>query len=179
MSRVADVSLVPRDAIPGEGPGLLVTPAGQLGLTISYEVFFSERARSAVRAGADILLVPTNAASFTGAAVPAEEIAAARLRAVETGRAVVQAASTGYSALIGPDGEVRRRSQLEEPAVLRVDVARRTGLTPFVRTGNLPILGVAALVLLGSSLPTLLARPLLRQALSPVVRPVHRRFRGA
>ncbi|SEM01500.1 apolipoprotein N-acyltransferase [Blastococcus sp. DSM 46786] len=44
-------ALVPRDAIAGRGPGLLRTPAGPLGVTISYEVFFSDRARAAVTAG--------------------------------------------------------------------------------------------------------------------------------
>lgn len=60
VRRVADLSAVPRDAIPGRGPGRLDSPAGPLGVLISYEVFFPDRARAAVQAGAEVLLVPTN-----------------------------------------------------------------------------------------------------------------------
>jgi hypothetical protein len=72
---------------------------------ISYEVFFAERARAATRAGGRVLLVPTIASSYTTGQVPAQEVAAARLRAIETGRAVVQAVPTGYSALLDRTGE--------------------------------------------------------------------------
>ncbi|MDQ4098401.1 MAG: apolipoprotein N-acyltransferase, partial [Actinomycetota bacterium] len=86
VERVADVSDVPRDAIAGTGPGVLDTAAGRLGVLISYEVFFADRAQAAVTAGGRLLLVPTNASSYTTSQVPAQELAVARLRAVETGR---------------------------------------------------------------------------------------------
>ena len=86
MCRYASASVIPRDAVAGEGPGLLRTDAGDLGVVISFEVFFADRARAAVNAGGRVLLVPTNAASFTTSQVPAAELAAARLRAVEHGR---------------------------------------------------------------------------------------------
>lgn len=83
VERVADVSNVPQDAIAGRGPGVLDTPVGRLGVLISYEVFFAGRARAAASAGATVLLVPTNASSYTTSQVPSQELAAARLRAVE------------------------------------------------------------------------------------------------
>ena len=78
LEGVVDLSAVPKDAVAGPGPGVLDTPVGQVGTMISYEVFFPDRARSAVRAGARILLVPTNASSYRGDQVPAEEVAASR-----------------------------------------------------------------------------------------------------
>jgi hypothetical protein len=54
---------------------------------ISYEVFFSDRVREAVRAGGRLVIVSTNASSYAGDEVPATEPAAARLRAREFGRA--------------------------------------------------------------------------------------------
>lgn len=146
VSRFADLSLVPRDAVPGSGAAVLDTPAGRLGVSISYEVFFPSRSRTAVRNGAGLLLVPTNAASFTEPTVPSEEVAAARLRAVETGRWLIQAAPTGYSAIIDPAGRVVGRSELEQPAVLTADVARRHGLTPYARAGDLPLMVLATLL---------------------------------
>lgn len=140
LSRVVDLSLVPRDAIPGDDTGMLTTPAGPVGVAISFEVFFPERVRSAVGAGGEIVVVPTNAASFTTAEVPSQEVAAARLRAIETGRHVIQAAPTGYSAIVAPDGTVRARSDLGSPRLLTGDVERRDGATPYVTVGDLPML---------------------------------------
>jgi apolipoprotein N-acyltransferase len=150
VGRLADLSRVPRDAQPGRGPGLLVTPAGRLGTLISYEVFFADRARAAVQAGASVLLVPTNAASYTSGQVPAMQVAAARLRALETGRAVVQAAPTGYSALVDPAGRVMARGGLGGPAVLQGGVELRSGRTLYARTGDGPLLA-GAVVALGSA----------------------------
>jgi apolipoprotein N-acyltransferase len=148
VDRVADLSAVPRDAVPGRGPGLLRTGAGRLGVLVSYEVFFADRARAAVRAGAEVLLVPTNASSFTTSQVPGQELAAARLRALETGRTVVQAAPTGYSAVVDAGGRVRARSGLGGAEVLGRAVDRRQGRTVASRAGELPLVVLAALLLL-------------------------------
>jgi apolipoprotein N-acyltransferase len=143
FSRVADLSGVPRDAIPGRGRGLLRTPAGPLGVTISFEVFFADRARAAARAGAGLLLVPTNASSYRGQLVPAQELAAAQLRSREIGRAVLQAAPTGYSAVISHAGRVLDRSALGERSVQSRVLRARSGLTPYARVGDLPIIVLA------------------------------------
>jgi len=147
---VADTSAVPRDAVPGSGPGILRTPAGDLGVLVSYEVFFADRARDAVRAGGRLLLVPTNAASFETSQVPAQEVAAARLRAVESGRDLVQAAPTGASAIIDRDGRVVARSTLGRREVLRGTVTLRTSRTIYTTIGDGPLLALAAATLCGA-----------------------------
>ncbi len=148
VARLADVSAVPRDAIAGRGPGVVDTPVGRFGVLISYEVFFQDRGRDAVRAGGRLLLVPTNASSYRDAQVPAQQLAVARLRALETGRWVVQAAPTGYSAVVDHRGRVLARSGLGGAAVLRHDVHLRTGRTVFVGLGAAPVvlLAVTAMV---------------------------------
>lgn len=147
VERVADVGAVPRDARVGKGPGVLETPAGDLGTAISWEVFFARRSRAAIGGGGDVLLVPTNAASFSTTQMPAIELGVARLRAVETGRFVLQAAPTGFSAIIGPDGAIRARTDLGARAVITDDVERRTGSTLYTRTGDGPWTAGAAIVL--------------------------------
>ena len=136
VKHFANLDAVPRDAIAGHEPGVLNTPAGRLGVAISYEVFFSDRARIAAKHGAEVMLVPTNASSFSTGQVPAQELAAARLRARETGRWVVQSAPTGYSAVVTPDGKVLEHSDLGAQDVIQRTVERRAGQTPATRLGD-------------------------------------------
>jgi apolipoprotein N-acyltransferase len=150
FDRLADLSAVPRDAVAGRGSGLVRTPAGDLAVTISYEVFFATRARGAVRAGGRLLAVPTNAASYRTSQVPAQEMAAARLRAIESGRDLVQAAPTGYSAHIDNRGRVLDRSALGHRQVLQRTVTLRSGRTWYVRAGNLPVVALAALAVVAA-----------------------------
>lgn len=159
FERLSDTTaLVPRDAIPGAGPGLLTTPAGPLGVVISYEVFFADRTRAAVTAGGQVLLVPTNAASYTTEEVPATEVAAARMRAREMDRALLQAAPTGYTVIVLPDGSVVDQGGLGTPELLAATVPLRTSLTPYARTGDAPALLAITAALIGGG-----AAPLLRR----------------
>ncbi|WP_407343448.1 apolipoprotein N-acyltransferase [Pengzhenrongella phosphoraccumulans] len=155
-------TLVPRDAIPGEGSALLSAPVGPLGVVISYEVFFADRVREAVTSGGQVVLVPTNAASYLTPEVPALEVAAARLRAREFGRAVLQAAPTGYSAVILPNGTVAAQSKLGAATLLRERIPLRSGLTPYARVGDLPMITLALAVLVARPL-TPATRSLLRR----------------
>ena len=104
----APVDQVPHDAVAGTEPAVLDLPDGtRLGVVISWEVFFGGRARDGVREGAEVVLNPTNGASYSGTIVQTQQIASSRLRALETGRWVVQAAPTG---LLGVRDPRRRRA---------------------------------------------------------------------
>lgn len=137
-----------RDAIAGTKVGVVRTPVGIFAIAISYEGFFDDRARGGVRAGGRALLIPTNAASYTKSQVPTQQVAAARLRALETGRWVVQAAPTGPSAMIDARGRVLEHSALGEQAVLRATITLRRGLTPYARTNDAPALALTGIALL-------------------------------
>ncbi|HEY0399610.1 MAG TPA: apolipoprotein N-acyltransferase, partial [Acidimicrobiia bacterium] len=154
---VANLDLVPRDAIAGHGPGVLGTPAGPLGTVISYEVFFEDRARSAIHAGGELLIVPTNASSYQTSQVPAQEVAAAQLRAWETGRDTLQAAPTGFSALIDHDGRVLARTTLGRQKAITGQLTLRHGRTLFVLLGDIPVLVLAVIGLIAGI--RLAARP--------------------
>lgn len=147
FSHLANLSGVPLDAIPGHGTGELTTPAGKLGLMVSYEVFFAARGRSAVRSGAQLLVVPTNTSSYATTQVPSLEIAADRLQAVEEGRDLVQAAPTGYSTVVDADGVLRKHTALGRSQVLRAVVSLRSGRTIYERLGDLPVLSIAGICL--------------------------------
>lgn len=162
VERVSDhARLVPRDAIIGEGPAALrrdsPTPWG---IVISYEVFFADRVRDAVEHGGQVLLVPTSAASFDTDKVPAIEVAASRLRAREFDRAVLQAAPTGYSAIIRPDGTIEELSSLGSSELLQAEVPLRTSLTPYARTGDAPMVVFAVSIMAWCGAHRLAARNL-------------------
>jgi len=133
--------------VPGHGTGLMRTPAGPLGVLVSFEIFYAGRSRASVRAGAELLAVPTNTSSYGTSQVPSQEIAAAKIQAVETGRDLVQAAPTGFSAVVTQRGTVVERSVLGARQVLTSTVALRRGMTPYDHWGDLPVVLLAALAL--------------------------------
>jgi apolipoprotein N-acyltransferase len=168
FERIADLSAVPRDALVGKGPAVLDTPAGRLGVVISYEVFYADRVREAVRAGGRVVLVPTNASSYRDEQIPAQEVAVARLRALETGRWVVQAAPTGYSAVIDHRGRVIEQGGLGGAEVLTAGVDLRTGHTWFVSLGSAPWAVLALLALILSKVEWLRTRFIDQKSREPV-----------
>ncbi len=145
FSHFANLSGVPVDAVPGRGTGLMRTPAGPLGLLVSFEVFYAGRSHESVRAGAELLAVPTNTSSYSTSQVPSQEVAAAIVQSVETGRDLVQAAPTGFSTVVNQRGVVLQRSALGRRQVLFATVALRRGLTPYDHWGDLPVLVLAGL----------------------------------
>jgi apolipoprotein N-acyltransferase len=144
------------DAVAGATPAVLDVPVASLGrdvevaTVISWEVFFGGRAREGVALGGEVIVNPTNGASYTGTIVQTQQVASSRLRAIETGRWVVQAAPTGFTAVVTDRGEVVERTAQKERRVILADVPLRTGETWYVRLGDGPwiatllaVLGVA------------------------------------
>lgn len=147
FSHLASLSAVPLDAIPGIGTGLMETPAAPIGAMVSFEVFYADRGRSSVRAGAELLVVPTNTASYATSQVPTQELAAATIQAVQQGRDLLQASPTGFSAAIDHRGVLEARSVIGARQVVFATLDRRTGSTLYVRFGDLPVLVLAAVAL--------------------------------
>jgi apolipoprotein N-acyltransferase len=147
LNPFAGDTLIKRDAYDGRDPAVLHTPAGAFGVAISWEVFFPDRTRAAIRQGGEVLLNPTNGASFHGSIIQSQQLASSQLRAIETGRWVVQAAPTGFSAIITPSGEIVQRAGISEQRVLEATIQRRTGLTWATRLGDWPALILAALLI--------------------------------
>jgi apolipoprotein N-acyltransferase len=149
LDPIAHDILPPKDQVPGTEPNVLDTEAGRLGVVISWEVFFGRRTREAVHHGAQIILNPTNGSSYWLTQVQTQQIASSRLRAVESGRWLVQSAPTGFSAIVDPSGDVVARSDLGEPAVLQHQVELRDGDTIAAVTGDLiPLLLAGVLLIL-------------------------------
>ncbi len=111
MSNVSHFSEGRRDEIVRVG-GL------NFGPVICWESAFSGIVRGDVRDGADALVISTDDAWFGATAGPYQHAQIARMRAIETGRWIVRAASTGISGIIAPDGRYVMTSALDTTAIV-------------------------------------------------------------
>lgn len=106
---------------PGGNPVLVNTPAGLMGLTICYDLRFSELYTALAKSGADILAIP---AAFTKPTGEAHWHSLIRARAIETQSFVVAAAQCGkhddgrttygHSLVVDPWGKVLLDMEKEE-----------------------------------------------------------------
>ena len=134
-------ALQPTDFTPGHKAVVFGIGKIRLGDVICYEVGFDGLVRSEVTAGANLLAVQSNDADFEldGQLGESEQqVAMARIRAIESDRAVVYASTTGESAIISPDGSLIARSGTWRRAELDARVALRTKLTLADRLGGWP-----------------------------------------
>ena len=143
VERFAKDSLPARDVRPGTEPAVINSSLGKLGVVISWEVFFEERAREAAKHEAGIIINPTNGASYWLTQVQSQQVASSQLRAIETGRWLLQSAPTGFSAIIDPSGKVIQRTGISEQAVLQAGVGIRTGNTWYTEIGIWPMLVIS------------------------------------
>ena len=136
--------------IPGSGNGVVHAAGVPIGVATCWEVIFDRATRESVRNGAQILAVPSNNATFDEA-MSRQQLAFARLRAVEHNRYVIVAGTVGISAVIAPDGRELARTEFFEPAYLDTQVRLKTQLTAATRFGPLVegvlvAIGIGALV---------------------------------
>ncbi len=110
----------------------------RLGDLICFEVVYDGLVGDVVDGGAGMIVVQTNNATFGHTDESAQQLAMSRLRAVEYGRTVAVAATSGISAIVAPDGTIARSSSLFTPAVFVADIAQRDSRTVAQRLGAGP-----------------------------------------
>ena len=154
--RFSDLVDLAGDFKPGDGPGVVHMRDVIVGVATCYEVAEDPAYRLAVRNGAQILATPTNNATFGFTDMTYQQLAMSRMRAIETDRAVLVAATSGVSAIVEPDGTVSQHSGIFVPAHLVAELPLRESVTPAVRFGSAvelllvlvgAMLGLGALVL--------------------------------
>lgn len=144
---IGAIDQVPEDMTPGrDGSVLRIGDGVRIGALICFESVFGPLVRHTVRDGAEVLIVSTNNRSYRRSGNSAQHVQSGQMRAAETGRAVVQAAISGISAVIDPRGVVTERTELFERTTMSARIPVRTGQTPYVRWGAW-ILPVSAVVL--------------------------------
>ncbi|WP_296668023.1 apolipoprotein N-acyltransferase, partial [Demequina sp.] len=129
------------DMLSGTDAAVMEVPVASLERTvpiatpICFEVAYDSIIREAVAKGAELLIVPTNNATFGRTAESTQQLQMTRMRAIETGRWAVQASTVGVSAVIDPNGRVVSGTELFEAAHMVDAVGLRTAITPAVRFG--------------------------------------------
>jgi hypothetical protein len=136
---------------------VLPTPLGDVGILICYESTDPALVRRLVRAGARTLIFVTNEAWFAGPAGARQHAMFAVLRAAESGRDAVRAASTGPSLHANAEGRVLAWLPWDESGYTISRIQGPRPWTPYVRFGDAWIAAAAALAALS-------AWPWLRQA---------------
>jgi apolipoprotein N-acyltransferase len=134
-------ALQPVDFTAGHRPVVFGVGKIRLGDVICYEVAFDHLVRSEVTAGANLLAVQSNDADFEidgQLGETEQQTAMARIRAVESDRAVVYASTTGESTIIAPDGSLIAHSGVWRQAILDARVPLVSHRTLAARVGAWP-----------------------------------------
>jgi apolipoprotein N-acyltransferase len=127
--------------------------AGQrVAVNICYEDAFGEELVGPLP-GATLLVNVSNMAWFGDTLAPGQHLQMARMRTIETGRAMLAATNTGMTAAIDRGGRVLGQLPQYVEGRLDVEVRGYSGSTPFIRLGNWPaLLAAAALIALSVAL---------------------------
>jgi apolipoprotein N-acyltransferase len=157
------LKLIGRDYTLGTRSAVLGVGRVKVGVDICFDITDDGLILGSVADGAQVLVAQTNNADFGTTEENQQQVAIARLRAIETGRSVVTVSTVASTTFIAPDGTTMWAAKPFRAQAKVVPVPLATGTTPAVAFGA--ALGVA-LALLGTLLPllaALLARPLRRR----------------
>ena len=122
----------------------------RIAFNICYEDLFGEEIRLPLLDGdgATVLANVSNIAWFGRSHALPQHLAIARMRSLETGRPMLRATNTGMTGAIDAEGRVIALLAPHTAGALDVQVQGTRGLTPYVRSGNLPVLLGAVVALL-------------------------------
>jgi apolipoprotein N-acyltransferase len=139
--------LIQRGYSPGTEPPVFDLDGTVAGLAICFDVIYDGLIWEGARDGAEVYLFQTNNADFRGTDENEQQLAIARLRAIETGRSVVNISTVGTSQVIDPSGRTIDSLPAYEAGSMITDVELRTGFTPSVVLGGVvpTLIGIGAL----------------------------------
>ncbi|TQL48109.1 apolipoprotein N-acyltransferase [Homoserinimonas aerilata] len=144
--------LVPRDYTLGTRPNVFDIDGLLAGIAICFDIVDDGLLHEMIDGGAQIILAPTNNADFGPTDESVQQLAIARLRALEYGRTVVNTSTVGTSAIIAPDGGTIAELPTFEPGAMVEDVPLSDTVTPAAVIGRgvewgLSAFGLGALLL--------------------------------
>jgi apolipoprotein N-acyltransferase len=129
------IGLVTRGYAFGTRDGIFEFEGSNLGVLICFEIAIDDIGRELVSDGAEIILSQTNNADFGRSDETFQQAALARLRAIETGRTVVNISTVGVSKVFLADGSIVDQLPIFEPGVMVQTLPLRTSITPAIAIG--------------------------------------------
>ena len=130
------IGLVTRGYAFGTRDGIFQFEGNNLGVLICFEIAIDEIGRELVSDGAEIILSQTNNADFGRSDETFQQAALARLRAIETGRTIVNISTVGVSKVFLANGSIVNQLPIFEPGVMVNALPLRTSITPAMIIGR-------------------------------------------
>lgn len=137
FKRFENLAWVGESITPGKDYTVFTTSKGRFSSVICFESADSALCRRMVKRGAQLLVVLTNDAWFGKSAAASQHMQITTFRAIENNVYLVQAANTGISALVNPQGKILKRASLFERDVLDGTVAFRNPKTIYLQWGDI------------------------------------------
>ena len=141
------VDMIPKGYSFGVRDGIYEIGDFVAGTLICFEIAEDSILRELTTSGAEVILSQTNNADFGYSDETYQQAAIAQLRAIETGRAVVNISTVGLSVIYLPSGDVLSEVDWYEPAAMVERVPLYTGNTPAMTIGAIFDWLIAALIL--------------------------------
>lgn len=130
------IDLVQRDYTPGTADPIFEIGGVPVGVNICFDIADDQVLRDSALLGAQVIFAASNNADFGRTDQSAQQLAIARIRALELGRTVVNISTVGLSAIIGPDGRTVAQLPWYTSDSIVADVELFQGLTPAVLIGR-------------------------------------------
>jgi len=130
---------------------LLKAAGHQFVTSICYEDAFGEQSIRHIEQ-AKFLVNVTNDGWFGRSIEPYQHMQIARMRALESGRYLLRATNTGVTAVVSEKGKVIHQAPVMQRASVTADINPMSGLTPYARAGDKPVIVLILMVLLGTLL---------------------------
>ncbi|WP_244971520.1 apolipoprotein N-acyltransferase [Paramicrobacterium chengjingii] len=149
------LGLIQREYTPGTRDSVMNVDGMIAGISICFDIVDDALVRDTIDRGAQVIIAQTNNADFGRTDENQQQLAIARMRAIETGRALVNISTVGESQMIAPDGTTIQEIPSHEPGYLLQTLPLMKGTTPAVALGAqieliIVVLGLSALVAAGT-----------------------------
>jgi len=148
------IDLIGREYTPGTTDDVFDIDGVIAGVNICFDIVDDQILTDSVEQGAQIIFAQSNNADFGQTDESVQQLAIARVRAIELGRTVVNISTVGTSAIIAPDGSTIDRLPTYTAGAMVEDVPLSSVTTPAVLLGRqiewlVSGIGVLGLVLAG------------------------------
>lgn len=152
------LKLIGRDYTIGTRSPVLNVGSVRVGVDICFDIEDDGLMVGSVRDGAQVLIAQTNNADFGRTEENQQQLAIARMRAIETGRALMSVSTVSSTAAIGPDGRTLATIPSFRSGALVTDLPLMAGTTPAVAVGEQLGIGLAVFGALAPLVGALLRR---------------------